>query len=132
MGFYLCIRPYKVQIFWEGRKITYYVSTSKKFERCFLNLVAFSDIWTLISWDYFLKYLSSFKLKWIKLPCASHYNPRFLYLKPHFWSPFPCFQGDFFENYVLIMVSIQERVMMAHVRYLNESLERFHIFHLTF
>ena len=26
-----------------------------------------------------------------------HYNPRFVYLLPHIWSPFLCFQGVFFS-----------------------------------
>ena len=33
-----------------------------------------------------------------KLQYARHYNPRFEYLLPHFWSPFFCFQGSFFEK----------------------------------
>ena len=49
-----------------------------------------------------------------------HYNPRLVYFLNHFWSPFLCFQGGFFRKfcpYVWSLVSIQERVMLARVRY---------------
>ena len=34
----------------------------------------------------------------INITHARHYNPRFVYLLPHFSSPFLCFQGVFFEK----------------------------------
>ena len=39
-----------------------------------------------------------------------------------FWRPFLCFQGGFSKNYVLCMVTIQERIVMARVRYLFSAL----------
>ena len=33
------------------------------------------------------------------LQYVHHYNPRLLYLLPHFWSPFHCFQGGFFRKF---------------------------------
>ena len=44
------------------------------------------------------------------LPYARHYNPRFVYVLPTFWSPKSFFQGFFLEILSLCMVSIQ-RVM---------------------
>ena len=51
------------------------------------------------------------------IPYARHYNPRFVYFLPTLRRPFLCFQGRFLEKFC--MVSIQERVMMARVRYNN-------------
>ena len=40
---------------------------------------------------------------------ARYHKPQFVHLMTHFWSPFLCFQGDFFQKIQpLCMVSIQE------------------------
>ena len=38
------------------------------------------------------------------IPYACHYKTWLLYLLPHFWRPFLCFQGFFSENYVFMYV----------------------------
>ena len=56
----------------------------------------------------------------IYITYARHYNPQLVYILPHFWSPFLCFQGGFFQkNLSLSTVSVQERVMTACVRTAN-------------
>ena len=52
-----------------------------------------------------------------KLPCAQHYNLWFVYCLLTFWKSQTFFQGVFSANHALCMVSIQERFMMARVRY---------------
>ena len=56
--------------------------------------------------------------KWRTL-CVIHistvHKPQPVYFLPHFWRPFLCFQGGFFQK---ILVIIQEQVMMACVRYM--------------
>ena len=56
-----------------------------------------------------------------------HYNLQLVYSLTHFWSPFLCFQGSFFQKilslcivtYYTRAVYNQEGVMMLRVRYLK-------------
>ena len=55
------------------------------------------------------------------LPYASHYNPRFVYFIPNFLKVKNVFSTSVFQKFLpLSMVSIQERVMMARVRYIKQ------------
>ena len=48
-----------------------------------------------------------------RLPYARHYKPRLVYFLPHFWKPFLCFQGGFFQKILsLCMVSVQELIVI--------------------
>ena len=70
------------------------------------------------------KYAHHLFLSSIYIPYAHHYNPRFVYFLPTFWSPKTFFsRGFFLKTLALCMVSIQERVIVAHGRYLNPIME---------
>ena len=48
-----------------------------------------------------------------KIPDARHYNLQLVYLLPHFWRPFICFQEGFFKKIMLLcMAVIRERFII--------------------
>ena len=54
----------------------------------------------------------------IYVPYARHYKPQLVYFLPHFQRPLLCFLRRFFQKFLsLCMACIQERLMMARVRY---------------
>ena len=50
------------------------------------------------------------------LPYARHYNPRFVYFLPAFWSSKTFWRVFFLKIMALCMFSVQERVIVARVQ----------------
>jgi hypothetical protein len=91
------------------------LSNVKKCGRIFQIVLAFSEYLNLMSGSCHLDRASNVEIGVeCQIPYTRHYNQRFVYFLPTFWK-----SKTFFHKILsLCMVSNQERVIVARVRYL--------------